>query len=78
MGDFANQAAQNTLDQITGFYKETDSSSTFSMKNIGMTPMTGVEDVKTNISTLDDAITLKHFSEKNDVGMISIWKLGRY
>lgn len=75
MGDYANQAAQKTLDQITGLYKEAGSSETFGMENIGITPMIGVNDVPQNIFTVDDAGTVKDFSNTNDVGMISMWSL---
>ena len=77
MGDYANQAAKATLDQITGLYQEAGSSVSFGMENIGITPMIGVNDVRSNIFKLDDATIVKTFGESNDVGMIGMWDLGR-
>ena len=47
------------------------------MKNIGITPLIGVNTIPTNIFTLDDATTVKDFGDTNDVGMISMWSLNR-
>lgn len=77
MGDYANQAAKATLDQITGLYQGAGSSVSFGMENIGVTPMIGVNDVSSNIFKLDDAATVETFGESNDVGMIGMWSLGR-
>ena len=76
MGDYANQAAKNTLDQITGLYTDAGKAKP-SYANIGVTPMIGINDVAQNIFTLDNAKTVETFAEENKVGMIGMWELGR-
>ena len=77
MGDYANQAAEQTLDQITGLFKDAGSEKTFDWENIGITPMIGINDVSNNIFTVDDAKTVEEFANQNGVGMIAMWELGR-
>ena len=76
MGDYANMAAESTLDQIIGLYTDAKKAKP-SYANIGITPMIGVNNISQNIFTLDNAQTVEMFAEMNKVGMIGMWELGR-
>ena len=76
MGDYANIAAESTLDQIIGLYTDAKKAKP-SYANIGITPMIGVNNISQNIFTLDNAQTVEMFAEMNKVGMIGMWELGR-
>lgn len=66
MGRSAMQAARNLRDRFG-----------VPLARIELTPMIGVNDVTTNVFTLDDAATLARFARESGLGGVHFWSLDR-
>ncbi len=75
MGTYAIRAAENTYSQLTDLYAQYGQ--TIGWRNIGVTPMIGVNDVTTEVFKPEDAQQLLGFAEQNGLGMLSMWSLSR-
>ncbi|MET0702183.1 MAG: Calx-beta domain-containing protein [Mycobacterium sp.] len=75
MGTWAIRSAQSTYNQMTALYSKYGK--TFGWKNLGVTPMIGVNDVRTEIFTVADAQALEDFARSKGIGMLSMWSLLR-
>ncbi|QOG06192.1 hypothetical protein IGS74_16845 [Aureimonas sp. OT7] len=68
-GRNAVEAAQNTIAQLRGLGLAT---------KVGVTPMIGINDVISEVFTLEDARELLEFAKDNpDIASLGIWSLGR-
>ncbi len=76
MGAYAIQAAQGLFGQLQGLY-----GSTLTAQQIwqmeGNTPMIGLNDVTSEVFTLQDAQELTTFAQQVGMGRISMWSLSR-
>ena len=76
MGQYAIQAAQGLFGQLQGLY-----GSTLTAQQIwrmeGNTPMIGLNDVTSEVFSLQDAQELTAFAEQVGMGRISMWSLSR-
>jgi hypothetical protein len=76
MGQYAIQAAQGLFGQLRGLY-----GSSLTTQQIwqmeGNTPMIGLNDVTSEVFSLQDAQELAAFAEQVGMGRISIWSLSR-
>jgi hypothetical protein len=76
MGQYAIQAAQGLFGQLRGLY-----GSTLTTQQIwrmeGNTPMIGLNDVTSEVFSLQDAQELAAFAEQVGMGRISMWSLSR-
>ncbi|GGP57531.1 cellulose binding domain-containing protein [Streptomyces calvus] len=70
MGTYAEQAATATQAQIKGVLGLSDSEA---WKTVAVTPMIGVNDVVTEIFTVDDATQLVDFARSKGLGELSMW-----
>ncbi|WP_406148821.1 cellulose binding domain-containing protein [Streptomyces sp. NBC_01012] len=70
MGDYATQAATATQAQVKGVLGLSDAEA---WKAVAVTPMIGVNDVATEIFTVDDATQLVEFASENGIGRLSMW-----
>ena len=68
MGEYAIEAATNLLAQLGSGY---------TFKNVGITPMLGVNDVEEEIFRQSDAMEVFEFGRDNDVGQLSMWSSNR-
>lgn len=75
MGDYAIQAATSVHQFLKEIYTEQQPESLW--KLIEVTPMIGVNDVNSEQFTLNNADKLKIFSQKNQLGGLSMWSLTR-
>ena len=71
MGDYAVQAAQDTLHNVTTLWP----SDTYA--NIGITPMIGRNDDAAEIFTEADAHTVENFAAGNGIGRLAFWSVDR-
>ena len=74
MGDYAIQAATATQAQIKGVLGLSDAAA---WKAVAVTPMIGVNDVVTEIFTVEDATQLVEFATSKDMGWLSMWSSTR-
>ncbi|MFJ8753202.1 cellulose binding domain-containing protein [Streptomyces sp. NPDC102441] len=70
MGDYATQAATATQAQIKGVLGLTDAAA---WEAVAVTPMIGVNDVATEIFTVEDATQLVKFAQEKGIGRLSMW-----
>ncbi len=75
MGAYAIQAAQSTYDQMTTLF--TKYGQTFNWRQIGVTPMIGVNDVQSEVFKVSDAQALEDFARTKGIGMLSMWSITR-
>ncbi|MGW7279191.1 glycoside hydrolase family 18 protein [Streptomyces sp. NPDC054844] len=74
MGTYAEQAATATQAQVKGVLGLSDSEA---WKTVAVTPMIGVNDVVTEVFTVDDATQLVRFAESKGIGWLSMWSATR-
>ncbi|MET9801437.1 cellulose binding domain-containing protein [Streptomyces sp. NPDC006368] len=74
MGTYAVQAATATQAQIKGVLGLSDAAA---WKAVAVTPMIGVNDVTTEIFTVDDAAQLVDFAKSKGLGWLSMWSSTR-
>ncbi|MER7663121.1 cellulose binding domain-containing protein [Streptomyces sp. NPDC096193] len=74
MGEYAIQAATATQAQIKGVLGLSDAAA---WKAVAVTPMIGVNDVVTEIFTVEDATQLVEFAKSKDMGWLSMWSSTR-
>ncbi|MET9439929.1 cellulose binding domain-containing protein [Streptomyces sp. NPDC006610] len=70
MGTYAEQAATATQAQIKSVLGLSDSAA---WKTVAVTPMIGVNDVTTEIFTVEDATQLVNFARSKGLGWLSMW-----
>ncbi|MFF5895804.1 cellulose binding domain-containing protein [Streptomyces argenteolus] len=70
MGDYAAQAATATQAQLKGVLGLSDAAA---WKTVAVTPMIGVNDVATEIFTVEDAAQLVRFAEEKGIGRLAMW-----
>ncbi|WP_406395027.1 cellulose binding domain-containing protein [Streptomyces sp. NBC_00887] len=70
MGDYATQAATATQAQIKGVLGLSDAAA---WEAVAVTPMIGVNDVVTEIFTVDDATQLVKFAQDKGIGRLAMW-----
>ncbi len=75
MGAYAIEAAESTYQQMSALYAGYGIEFSWSM--IGVTPMIGVNDITTEVFTLDDAQAVLDFANSTGLGMISFWSITR-
>jgi hypothetical protein len=76
MGDYAIQAAQATAAQLAKLQgKATPDQATWSM--IGVTPMIGVNDVRSEVFDVREAQELANFAKSQGLGLLSMWSVDR-
>ncbi|MEU2260287.1 cellulose binding domain-containing protein [Streptomyces sp. NPDC019645] len=74
MGTYAIQAATATQAQIKGVLGLSDAAA---WKTVAVTPMIGVNDVTTEIFTVDDATQLVDFAKSKGIGWLAMWSSTR-
>ncbi|APE21793.1 MULTISPECIES: glycoside hydrolase family 18 protein [Streptomyces] len=74
MGTYAVQAATATQAQIKGVLGLSDAAA---WKAVAVTPMIGVNDVSSEIFTVDDATQLVDFAKSKGIGWLSMWSSTR-
>ncbi|MEU0117363.1 cellulose binding domain-containing protein [Streptomyces bobili] len=74
MGTYAEQAATATQAQIKSVLGLSDSAA---WKTVAVTPMIGVNDVVSEIFTVEDATQLAAFAEAKGLGWLSMWSATR-
>ncbi|MFI9613607.1 cellulose binding domain-containing protein [Streptomyces sp. NPDC052023] len=70
MGTYAEQAATATQAQIKSVLGLSDSAA---WKTVAVTPMIGVNDVVTEVFTVEDATQLVNFARSKGLGRLSMW-----
>ncbi|MFI2783033.1 glycoside hydrolase family 18 protein [Streptomyces sp. ALB3] len=70
MGDYATQAATATQAQLKGVLGLSDAAA---WKAVAVTPMIGVNDVPTEIFTVEDATQLVEFAREKGIGRLAMW-----
>jgi len=75
MGEYAIDAANATFAQMTTLF--TSQGQTFGWNQLGVTPMLGVNDITSEVFTLQDADRLETFARAKGLGMLSMWSLNR-
>ncbi len=75
MGDYAIMAAENTHAQLSNLFAEYGQG--FAWRMVGVTPMIGVNDVLSEVFTVDDAQMLEDFAREKGLGMLSMWSVAR-
>ncbi|MGW0787527.1 cellulose binding domain-containing protein [Streptomyces sp. NPDC002911] len=70
MGDYAAQAATATQAQLKGVLGLSDAAA---WKAVAVTPMIGVNDVVTEIFTVEDATQLVEFAREKGIGRLAMW-----
>ncbi|MGI5482649.1 glycoside hydrolase family 18 protein [Streptomyces lavendofoliae] len=74
MGQYAIQAATATQAQIKGVLGLPDAAA---WRTVAVTPMIGVNDVATEVFTVDDAAQLVDFARSKGLGRLSMWSATR-
>ncbi|MZD08757.1 sugar hydrolase [Streptomyces sp. SID5785] len=74
MGDYAEQAATATQAQIKSALGLSDAAA---WKAVAITPMIGVNDVASEVFTVEDATQLVSFAEEKGLGGLSMWSATR-
>ena len=75
MGTYAIRSAESTYSQLSSLYAK--NGQTFTWKQIGVTPMIGVNDITSEVFTVTDAQALQAFATSKGLGMLSFWSLDR-
>ena len=75
MGTYAIQSAQSTFNQMTTLFGKYGQ--TFDWRQVGVTPMIGVNDVESEVFTVADAKALEDFARSKGMGMLSMWSIQR-
>ena len=75
MGAYAIDAANNSFSQLHQLYG--NYAADFQWKQLGITPMIGVNDCTSEIFTPADATALKQFASEKGLGMLSMWSIAR-
>jgi len=75
MGEYAIDAANATFAQMTTLFSA--QGQTFGWNQLGVTPMLGVNDVASEVFTLQDADRLEIFARAKGLGMIGMWSINR-
>jgi len=75
MGQNAVNAATSLYSQLQSLYPGKSSSQLWAM--IGMTPMTGANDVSGETFTLTDAQTVLSFAQQHSIGELAMWSVNR-
>jgi chitinase len=75
MGEYAIQAATNLFNFLKKIHPEKTDAAIWKM--IEVTPMIGVNDVNTEQFTLSNVDTLRNFSARNQLGLLSFWSIAR-
>ncbi len=75
MGAYAIQAGQSTYDQMTPLFSKYGQA--FNWRQIGVTPMIGVNDIQSEVFTVADAQALETFARNKGMGMLSMWSVQR-
>ncbi|MFE9723719.1 cellulose binding domain-containing protein [Streptomyces sp. NPDC005794] len=70
MGDYAAQAATATQAQLKGVLGLSEAAA---WKAVAVTPMIGVNDVVTEIFTVEDATQLVEFAQEKGIGRLAMW-----
>ncbi|SED06822.1 chitinase family 18 [Streptomyces sp. 2231.1] len=74
MGTYAEQAATATQAQVKSVLGLSDSAA---WKTVAVTPMIGVNDVSSEVFTVDDATQLAGFAKSKGLGGLSMWSATR-
>ncbi|CAM5607601.1 Sugar hydrolase OS=Streptomyces tendae OX=1932 GN=GUR47_08450 PE=4 SV=1 [Streptomyces tendae] len=74
MGTYAEQAATATQAQVKGVLGRSDADA---WKTVAVTPMIGVNDVASEVFTVDDAAQLVEFARSKGLGGLSMWSATR-
>ncbi len=75
MGYYAISSAEGAHTQLSTMYAEYGHG--FGWSQLGVTPMIGVNDVLTEVFTIDDAQMLEDFARNKGLGMLSMWSVAR-
>ncbi len=75
MGQYAIQAANSLYNQLQSLYPSKSSSQLWAM--IGMTPMTGNNDVSGEVFTLQNAQTVLSYAQQHNITELSMWSVNR-
>ncbi|MEN9878095.1 MAG: endo,4-beta-glucanase [Cyanobacteriota bacterium] len=75
MGAYAIDAATTTFAQLTNLFASQGKS--FGWNQLGVTPMLGVNDITSEVFTIQDAEQLEVFARENGLGMLSMWSINR-
>jgi cell division septation protein DedD len=75
MGDYADQSAQSTHDQLKTIYPALSDAELWKM--VGITPMIGVNDTQGETFTVADAQVVAAFAAQHHVGRVAMWSLTR-
>ncbi len=75
MGAYAIESAESTHEQLSSLYA--DYNRQFGWDQLGVTPMIGVNDITSEVFTLDDADALVAFANSTGLGMLSMWSVNR-
>lgn len=70
MGDYAEQAAEATHEQLTDVFGTSD---TTAWGALALTSMLGVNDVDNETFTLEDAAQVREFADEKGVAWVSMW-----
>lgn len=74
MGTYAEQAATATQAQVKSVFGLSDSAA---WKTVAVTPMIGVNDVASEVFTVEDATQLVAFAKSKGLGWLSMWSATR-
>ncbi|WP_241537272.1 glycoside hydrolase family 9 protein, partial [Synechococcus lacustris] len=75
MGAYAIDAANTTFAQLTNLFSSQGKS--FGWNQLGVTPMLGVNDITSEVFTIQDAEQLEVFAREKGLGMLSMWSINR-
>ncbi|SOJ53936.1 putative bifunctional chitinase/lysozyme [Mycobacterium simulans] len=75
MGDLAIMSAQSVHGQLMAMDPSLTSEQAWSM--IGVTPMIGINDVMSEVFTVEDAHQLVAFADQHDIGELGMWSVAR-
>jgi hypothetical protein len=75
MGDLAISAVNDAVTQLQGLIPGLSSAQAFAM--LGATPMLGVNDVSSEVFSVDDARNLVAFAKQKHLGLLSFWAINR-
>ena len=75
MGYYAIASAQGAHDQLISLYAEYGHD--FGWSQLGVTPMIGVNDITTQVFSIEDAQLLEDFARAQGLGMLSMWSVAR-
>ena len=75
MGAYAIDAANTTFAQLTNLFASQGKS--FGWNQLGVTPMLGVNDITSEVFTIQDAEQLEVFAREKGLGMLSMWSINR-